>query len=69
MKLKIECKTKEEREMAEEFLGWLSNSGEQQYWEAIECNALEGEPMITSFNYDFKKLEVELVQGKAHVHE
>jgi len=69
MKLTFECKTKQEKKAAEEFLNWLSNSGEQQYWEAVEDRQFEanmddeGDITIVKFNYDFKKMEVELSLG------
>lgn len=38
---------------AELFLGWLSNSGEQQYWEAMECveDGEKGNVTVVDFDY------------------
>lgn len=55
MKLKFECKTKEEREAARQFLDWLSGQGEQDYWQWQDCR---DEPVtITRFDYT-EKFEV-----------
>ena len=40
--------------VAEGFIGWMCNSGEQIYWQDQEDN---DEPMA-NFKYDFKTLEV-----------
>lgn len=69
MKLKFECKTKQDRIAAEEFLSWLSNSGEQQYWESMENAQFDadadgvGDITIVRFDYDIKKREVKLTLG------
>lgn len=54
MKLKIECKTKEEREAARQFLVWLCEQGEQDYWTWQENQ--DDAVTITHFDYA-KKLE------------
>lgn len=56
LKLTITTDTDQEREAALEFLEWLSNSGEQQYWMGMEYHPEL--PMIKGFDYDLKTLTV-----------
>lgn len=69
MKITFECKTKQEKKAAEEFLGWLSNSGEQDYWNAmdsVQYDATEdgdGDITIIRFDYDWKKMEAKCTLG------
>lgn len=53
MKLKFDAKTKEEKLAVQMFLSWLSNSGEQQYWESQRDAEYgeEGDVSIVSFDY------------------
>lgn len=53
MKIKFECNSKREREAAEQFLTWLCEQGEQDYWTWQEN---QDDPVtIQRFDYDFKK--------------
>lgn len=54
MKLKLECKTTEERKAAKQFLTWLCEQGEQDYWNWQENQ--DDAVTIISFDYG-KKLE------------
>lgn len=40
-------------EKAEAFLKWMCNSGEQDYWQALED---ADQPMEDGFDYDFNNL-------------
>lgn len=69
MKITFECKNKQERRAAEEFLGWLCNQGEQDYWNAMDGAQFdatangEGDITIVRFDYDWKKMEAKCELG------
>ena len=58
MKIKVEFKNAEEERVAEEFLTWLCEAGEQDYWNWMECRD-EEKNLIGHFDYDFKKMTVD----------
>lgn len=66
MKIKIECKTDEEREAAKHFLVWLCEQGEQDYWTWMEYREGEnaGDITMLRLKYDFKKFTVEPELGR-----
>jgi len=66
MKLKFECKTKEERAAAEHFISWLCGQGEQDYWQWMETREGEedGNITITNFKYDYKNNSAECELGR-----
>lgn len=69
MKLTFVCKNKQEKRAAEEFLAWLSNSGEQDYWNAMDSTQYDatadgdGDITIIRFDYDWKKMEAKCEIG------
>lgn len=56
MKIKFECKTKDERQAVDDFMTWLCEQGEQDYW---QFNELSGAELRSGFHlvfeYDFDK--------------
>lgn len=51
---------------ATHFLEWLCGSGEQQYWEWMECREDDesGNITVLDFDYNFKDLEVKTKLGR-----
>ena len=50
----IDTPTPELREAAEGFMDWMSNQGEQDYWNGVEMGGVE--KVLNRFDYDWKKL-------------
>lgn len=54
------------KKAAQHFMSWLSNSGEQQYWDSMEYRETKEDDDITSvdFDYDFKKHTIKTTLGR-----
>ena len=51
------------KEAADHFLGWLSNCGEQEYWEAMKYREADTEGDITATSFDYWHGEDEFVKN------
>lgn len=64
----VEVKIKfETNEAAHHFLTWLSEMGEQEYWEWMrhrEAEEPEGDLTVLQFDYDFDKYLVKTLLGR-----
>lgn len=56
----------ENEEAARYFLEWLSEMGEQEYWEWMRSRELEcdGDITVLQYNYDFDKYKVNTLIGR-----
>lgn len=53
-----------DKKAIEEFMVWLCESGEQQYWEWMDCH---GEPTFQTLKYDWKAHTIEAETGDPEV--